>query len=473
MELGRRRRLRWAVPAGAVVMVAALIAGTEAATAQSSPALPSRTAASLLAELVRPAGPVPLTGTYTETAALGLPDLPGAGDPLSGASLLAGTHTFMIWSGGAAQELRIAEPVSLGEADVRQFGNQVWVWNSRTQRATHIVLPATFGSPAPGSLPSGSASPSPGSSSSASSSSASFSAGPQPATPQQLARRILAAVGPTTVVSVAGNVTVAGQAAYQLALAPKDRRSLIGRVTIAVDAGHDLPLRVQVTARGGSAPAFQAGYTALSLGAPALSNFMFTPPAGAKVTTIQVPATPPHPFFRGRHPASPPATPGGTSSGGRAAPQNAVPATVVINPATGRARTVLRPNMHGGSDPAAGRPFVTGAGWLAVLVVPPAATARSTTAQTAIYSDGARLIGYSTSAVTVPTATPFAAPGAAGLSPAVLRALLKAATPVHGRWGSGRLLRTSLLSVLLTSNGTVLAGAVTPAVLYADAARLP
>ena len=48
----------------------------------------------------------------------------------------------------------------------------------------------------------------------------------------------------------------------------------------------------------------------------------------------------------------------------------------------------------------------------------------------------------------------------------------KAARPVHGSWGSGRLLRTSLISVLLTSKGQLLVGAVTPAVLYADAAKV-
>ena len=58
----------------------------------------------------------------------------------------------------------------------------------------------------------------------------------------------------------------------------------------------------------------------------------------------------------------------------------------------------------------------------------------------------------------------------AGPAPAVLRALLLATKPVHGTWGSGRLLTTSLVSVLITSNGRVLAGAVTPAVLYRDVA---
>ena len=47
-----------------------------------------------------------------------------------------------------------------------------------------------------------------------------------------------------------------------------------------------------------------------------------------------------------------------------------------------------------------------------------------------------------------------------------------AAHPVHGAWGSGRLLHTSLMSMLVTSTGHVLIGAVTPAVLYADAAHV-
>jgi hypothetical protein len=52
-----------------------------------------------------------------------------------------------------------------------------------------------------------------------------------------------------------------------------------------------------------------------------------------------------------------------------------------------------------------------------------------------------------------------------------LRALLVATTPVQGSWGSGRLLQTTLYSVLVTSKGQILAGAVSPSVLYADAAR--
>jgi hypothetical protein len=62
--------------------------------------------------------------------------------------------------------------------------------------------------------------------------------------------------------------------------------------------------------------------------------------------------------------------------------------------------------------------------------------------------------------------------GGSGESAAVAGALLKSATPVHGAWGSGKLLHTSLVSVLMTSNGHVLVGAVTPAVLESAAAQV-
>jgi len=51
----------------------------------------------------------------------------------------------------------------------------------------------------------------------------------------------------------------------------------------------------------------------------------------------------------------------------------------------------------------------------------------------------------------------------------VLNALLKSGTRVSGSWGSGRLLQTSLVSVLITDGGRAYAGAVQPSVLYAAA----
>jgi outer membrane lipoprotein-sorting protein len=47
---------------------------------------------------------------------------------------------------------------------------------------------------------------------------------------------------------------------------------------------------------------------------------------------------------------------------------------------------------------------------------------------------------------------------------------LNALTPVSGTWGSGRLLDSKLLSILVTNDGRVFAGAVDPSALYAAAA---
>src|SRR5215472_9832750 len=264
------RQARWAAPAGAVAAVGLVIAGSALAGAQAAPQLTARSTAQLLAAVdARSALPPALQATVQETANLGLPALPGTGsstaDPLSGLSLLSGTHTFRIWYDGPVR-VRIAIPVPMGEADLRRDGRDVWIWDSRTNQANHVVLPA--GSDA------GPAQETPV---------------PSAPTPQQVARQILAAVGTTTTVGLQSNLTVAGRAAYQLSVAPKDSRSLIGQVRIAIDAEYSLPLLVQIFARGASSPAFQVAYTSLSFTRPDPSNFPFTPPPGAKVKTVAVP----------------------------------------------------------------------------------------------------------------------------------------------------------------------------------------
>jgi hypothetical protein len=44
--------------------------------------------------------------------------------------------------------------------------------------------------------------------------------------------------------------------------------------------------------------------------------------------------------------------------------------------------------------------------------------------------------------------------------------LLKSLPAVSGSWGSGHLLRSSLLSVVLTDDGRIAVGAVAPQMLY-------
>jgi hypothetical protein len=252
-------------------------------------------------------------------------------------------------------------------------------------------------------------------------------------TPLQAADQFLKLVGPTTRVTIPGTTTVAGRDAYQLAIAPRSSQSLIGQIMIAVDARTHLPLSLQVFARGGSSPAFSIGFTSLSFARPAASNFTFAPPPGAKVKTVHVPAGPPGVMPR-HH--------------------------MKLMPRHVRSR---HPD-HGPPPwltPAAAGPQTFGTGWLTVVAVPigSAMAIAGNAGPSGIVSSSA----YSSS---------LRISGPPGQALGLLRLLLKASKPVHGAWGSGHLLRTSLLSVLLTSKGEVLAGAVTPAVLYADAAKV-
>ena len=557
------RIARWGVPAGAVALTGVVGAGFAMSGAQAAPSLPSRTPVQLLAAVDSARVLPPMTAVVQESAALGIPSLPtvGSGDPLSALSWLSGSHTAQIWYADPAH-VRIAVPVQLGESDVRRDGRDVWYWNSKTNQATHVVLPAGAATAPQGS-------------------SSTFT--PAAPTPQQVATQALAAVGPTTKVGLQQNVSIAGQPAYQISLAPKDSRSLIGEIRIAIDAQRALPLRVQILARGSSSPAFEVGFTSLQFGTPGASNFAFTAPPGAKVKTITVPAGAGPGMLSGLpgligangalggasgRVAPGPATLKGsqvtvkgsqvTPKGvrqvqiGRAVALKGLPASaqvrltpaqgavlqqlrrafaaqlpknltaaqraavlrkfdaatshggrIVVNPVTGAplSRIALTPGLIGppalraaeglGLSGAAG-PTVLGKDWLTVVVIPANALAAASTGQLfgapAGFQAGGGSAAYRsrltvrmhagpvTSQEVIRVQAPagprqaIAVPGGPDL--AILGTLLRSAKPVHGTWGSGRLLTTSLVSVLVTSNGKILVGAVTPAVLYADAAQV-
>ncbi|MHB1593715.1 MAG: LolA family protein [Streptosporangiaceae bacterium] len=423
------RKIRWA-SAAAVIAVAAVLTGTVFANAES-PSLVRRTPAQLLALMRGAKPPTSMQAVVSETANLGFPSLPNipglSSSSLSATSLITGTHTVDLWY-AAPNRLRVAMPVSFGETDLRIDGRRVWQWNSRTQTATRYLLPARL--PArPGALPEPPRSALPA----------------KPAlaglTPLQAARRVLALAGPTTKVTVTGLTTVAGRIAYQLSIVPRGRGSLIGQVLIAVDAQTYLPLQVQVIARGQSVPAFEIGFTSLSLSRPASSNFAFTPPPGSHVKTIRL---------GGKLPVPPSGrTPSGRTPSGR----------------TPSGRTPSGPK-------------VLGKGWLSVAAVPAgqAFTALPGSVLPGSVLPGSVLPGSGGSGSSAhKSSLTISGPGAkaAGQAAALAQSLLKAATKVSGSWGSGRLLRTSLFSVLITNKGTVLIGAVTPRVLYADAAQVP
>ena len=377
MKLSRRGR--WVVPGTALAVTGGVIAALSIPAAQASPALPARTPAQLLAQVAADTKVPPLTGTVVETTSLGLPALPQAADPTSLSSLITGSHKVNVYYENA-QHFRLQVPQTMSESDVIRDGNKLWLWESTSNSVTEYTW-------AKGTFKHAEKPPS----------------GPV-LTPQQAANEVLKAVGKTTIVSVQANVLVAGEPAYQLVLAPKDHRSLVGKVVIAVDGKYGFPLQVQVFAKGAKSPAFQVGYTQLAFVTPASGNLTFTPPPGATVKVENLGA--------GHH-----------------------------EMATGKAAPASQAGVG-----------TYGSDWLTVLAFPQKDLTPS----------------FGTGAASSPPA-PGSKAGSnvlGGDSQELLNALIGSAKPVHGSWGSGTLLQTSLVSILMTG-GEVYVGAVQPSVLEA------
>ena len=348
-----------------LVVVAVVAGGVAFATASRSdsatPDLPAVTAQQLLSEVGQAKVPG-LSGTVVSTSRLGLPSLPSLDSGgVSPTDLVSGSHTVRVWLKGEDQS-RLALTGQMAESDAIHNGRDVWLYSSERNSVAHYRL-AEPAVPPP--------------------------APPSGVTPQALASRLLAAISPSTTVTVERNLRVAGRDAYQLRLRPKAPESLIDSAVLAVDGQTKVPLRVQVLAKGKQDPAFEVGFTQVQFRAPSDDVFQFTPPPGAKVTEKQLPAGENHGNGQPRVPA----------------------------PSQG--------------------PRVLGDSWTSVLV-----------------ADGVDLSS-----------------GGSGSDARALRELLGATTPVQGAFGQGRLLRTTLLTVLLTDNGRLYAGAVTPQALEAAAAR--
>lgn len=392
---------RWLVPAAVVATITAAAALGPQLAAQAEPRLPTLTPAQLLVK-VSQADPAGLSGVVSETARLGLPDLGGlGGGGTSLATLATGTNRARVWYGGKDRQ-RVSLIGPNAETSVYHLGADAWTYDSAARKATHYQLPAeghgkSGTDPTAGML-----------------------------TPQAAADKALAAIDPSTAVSVGANQRVAGRPAYTLRLAPKAAETLVQAVTVDVDSATGVPLRVQVLAKGGSAPALSVGYTSVSFAVPSAATFAFAPPQGTAVQDKTATAA----GHAGEDAvgsgsdslASPPAL------AGRAARPTGSQGTgwYAYSPA----------NAAGGSPAGHAGPRVIGSGWDAVLMVPDATAGTAGDRQTR----------------------------------SALRTLSRAATPVSGAFGSGQELRTRLVTLLLTNDGRLYVGAVTPAALEAVAA---
>lgn len=312
-----RRRLAWAAPVVIAGAVAAGVALTSAPASGASPNLKPRTAAELLVALQRSTATA-LSGQITETAALGLPSLPGghSSASLSWQTFVTGSHSARVWVDGKDKQ-RVALIGELSEADVVHNGPDVWTYTSSSNTVTRTTLrqhkDKAVAEPSAADM-----------------------------TPAAVAARVLKAVEPSTKVSVDSSRIVAKHAAYTLVLRPRDTASTVRKVTIAIDAKRFVPLQVQVFGAA-SSPAFEVGFTTISFTRPAASTFRFHTPAGATTST--------NPFGSREHRGEEHGD--GTHEG---APTH--PARVSTLPKVTRVSA---------------KPKVIGSGWTAVLELPPGA----------------------------------------------------------------------------------------------------
>jgi outer membrane lipoprotein-sorting protein len=363
MEKTRMRKTlsRW-LPAAVIPALIAGVAIVAPLQASATQDLPAKNPQQVLA-MVAGTQVHAFSGTVKQSSELGLPQLPAAekfqDSPIASAlDLLTGSHTARVYVDGPTKA-RLQVMDKLGERDVIRNGSDLWLYNSDDNTTVHATLPAkdaTRGTP--------------------------MHEGPNPAT---LGEKIVAALDSSTRVTVGDDTTVAGRTAYDLVLTPRTAQTLVRSVSIAVDSETGLPLRVQVLARGQEKPAFQLGFTALTLKAPSANRFTFTPPSGSKVK------------------------------------EQKLPAWKDVSKNHKKDLGEMPPPLH---QP----PRVIGTGWSTIVEIPAGAVPKE-----------------------------------------LIRSPLLA--EVTSRVAEGRLLHTSLLNVLVTTDGRVLAGSVPAAQLQAAAER--
>ncbi len=227
-----------------------------------------------------------------------------------------------------------------------------------------------------------------------------------PLTPQQVAQQLLSAVSPTTNIVVDQTLSVAHRDAYVLVVTPKEKGSLIGKVEVAIDAQNGAPLQVAVYPTGSNTAAFKIGFTSVSFSAPPASRFNFTPPKGSTVTPL--------------------------TGNGAQTKSGMLPSGASLDPQ------------------------VLGQDWLSVVEL-----------------HGVNLNQLRSAASSAEGQDNGGRNNATGLfngdMSSYLDALLGAGTNVSVGFGSGKLYTTNFLSVLITNDGRLFVGSVTPSVLESTA----
>ncbi|HZU58262.1 MAG TPA: hypothetical protein VFA06_20460 [Actinocrinis sp.] len=377
----RRGTIRAIAPAS-VVAIVATGAALAPQFASAAPSLPPISAQNLLVKVAQSKVDT-YSGTVALTTNLGLPALPNLSNRANPLSLLSGTHTLQVAANGP-QKSRIALLDTMSEYDLVHNGTQIWLYDSSQNSVEHATL---TGKPDAKAREKGDELRA-------------------PLTPQQAAQQLLAALSPSTNISVDGTQSVAGRAAYTLVLTPKQSGTLIGKVTIAVDYQNGAPLQVAVYPAGSGTAAFEVGFTSVSFSAPSDAQFNFKAPKGATVQELNQ----------------------------QQAKQNA---------------------GMGGLSEADLKPQVLGKDWLTVVE---------------LHGVDLNAIAHAAGSGSKGSDRGNANGLFNGDVSSYLNTLIGAGKKVSGAFGSGKLYTTNFLSILVTDDGRLFVGSVTPSVLEADAA---
>ena len=109
-------------------------------------------------------------------------------------------------------------------------------------------------------------------------------------TPQEAATEALAKVGEFSTVRVDSQSTVAGREVYQLIVTPVTNKTLVERIVLSIDGETKIPLRVQTwSTEDEAAPAVEVSFTDVDFGMPSESVFGFSAPASATERDVVVP----------------------------------------------------------------------------------------------------------------------------------------------------------------------------------------
>jgi hypothetical protein len=422
-------RLRPAILVPAIgVPVAIAVAVLVPMQANAAVDLPDKTVEELLA-FAESSDVEAFSGTIEQRSELGLPDVsgvvggmgPGAsgvegeGDPDDAASaglddliaLATGSFDANVYLDEDHARLQVLD--RLAERNVYLGPDEAWFVDSETRTATRLTLPE--GTDLEQLKSDAEAEAEQFADEAKARAEAELPDGEQLPTPQQLLDRALERLDETTEVSVGTDGRVAGREAYELVLEPRTDETLVGEIRFAIDGENGAALAASVTGRGASEPAFSVGFTDVDFSAPDPSVFAFEPAADVTVT------------------------------------EQVVPIPTAEEWAQWQAEAEARAEGDDGVAPDAladvPHPTVHGEGWATVVELDAAAAMAAIAEHEGAASDAQA----GEDAAAAPSPEQLAEASAA---------LETLTTPVDG----GRALQTSLLSVLITDDGRVLAGSV-------------